>query len=1421
MGLSKLFSRLFGKTSQLDRQRELLHVLTQFIQADFDGKKTLLQKHPELLSEEAELMLDELIDLSRRQGQEGVPEIYEHEKNLLYAVKNMGVENVFDQIAEQLDESNQEQDASSIHPEKFRDVMREIYQAQNRSDWETVIRLCREVLSKVKREKDSRFWAELNFNLGASLAQLKDDRSNGNVENAIFHFEQALTVYTRKKFPNHWANINVNLALVYSDRTQGATDENIEKSIEHYMASLKVFNFKESPDEWARIQDSLGLAFWSRISGNPEENIEKAIACYDQALKIRTREYSPYFWSSTLNNKGMAFAQRVLGEKEENLEKAISLYESALEVVTPDIYLDAWFNIQFNLAQAFRGRIFENRGENLDKAITLFRELIDRWVPEIGKTRWVNIHMALAGIYLDRIRGHRPDNHKLAIELYSQALGSLDPRTFPKEWVQVNGELGQAYMEAAFGERAENIEKALECHKSALEYLSQSNDVKQWAGEQLNLGNAYRVRIRGDKAQNIEKAINLYLEAAKVFTHDEVPEQWAGIQNNLGLVFSERLNGEKRENLEEAIFHFEKSLEVRERQTSPDQWAATQINMVSAFIKRIKGNKQENVERAISHAMLALEIYSPSQFPGEWAQTQIALGESFYSRLSGERSDNLEEAIYRLNQSLEVLNPESHSHDWAGVQLSLGLIYSERIKGEPQNNIETAEKYLEMALSVFTRDSDPLSWAKAKVNIAKLLSERVVGGKEQIIESAIVHLEDSLSVLTFEAFPENWATGQNNLGTCFLDRLKGNREENVEIAIEHYENALRIRTRKAFPHEWASTHNNLGGAFAQRLRGPRLSNQKIAVEHFKKALEVRTIDAFPQLHGETQRNLARVLFDDQEWESAHVAYAGAIDASSRLLMSSFTESGRTTEVSEVSHIYACNAYCLLKLRRPVDALLQLEQGKTRLLSEALALGEVDLSLIGAEHANELQEARFTLHELESEFRLLSDSPAHPDTREMSKRLDEARNKLNKTIEKIQSEHQDFMPAGVDLTTMLSLIPQGGALVAPLVTSKGSAVFVLSYGQLTVDETNVIYLPSFDLEALRQLLVGLSNGSQIEGWIGAYRNRNADPKGWKKKIESIGQELWDGFMGAVSDRLNSLGLKQGAEVLLFPQGGMGILPLHCAWRKVDSRKHYFLDDYTITYAPSFYAINISKRRLEKYQGGQRSLLAVINPTDDLIFSQAEGDSLKALFQDDGKYLNDKEATRDAVIQNVSSKAYIHFSCHGFYDWQDPMSSGLVLANGESLTLAEIISKFDLSFSRLVTLSACETGLTDIRKSSDEYIGLPAGFLRAGAPAVVSTLWAVMDLSTMLLMERFFRNHLAEGLSLPPVEALREAQIWLRDVTFGELSDLFELYKESAPDRPRMGYELAENKFTEYTLESDRNACPFDNPYYWGAFTLSGV
>jgi CHAT domain-containing protein len=228
--------------------------------------------------------------------------------------------------------------------------------------------------------------------------------------------------------------------------------------------------------------------------------------------------------------------------------------------------------------------------------------------------------------------------------------------------------------------------------------------------------------------------------------------------------------------------------------------------------------------------------------------------------------------------------------------------------------------------------------------------------------------------------------------------------------------------------------------------------------------------------------------------------------------------------------------------------------------------------------------------------------------------------------------------------------------------------------------------------------------------------------------------------------------------------------------------------------------------------------VINPTGDLPFAPFEGEQIERLFPNkQSGTLPGSGATAEAIKQSVA--CYLHFAGHGFYRWEDPMQSGLFLADREALTLAQIIGELNLDAIRLVTVPACETGLTDIVKAPDEYLGLPAGFLQAGAPAVVSILWAVNDLSTMLLIERFYDLHLNEGKEL--ADAFRDAQIWLSNLTADELAERFGDEVESAMSGdPRIPLETASTAYVRFAFQDAANR-PFAHPFHWAAFTFSGA
>ena len=88
----------------------------------------------------------------------------------------------------------------------------------------------------------------------------------------------------------------------------------------------------------------------------------------------------------------------------------------------------------------------------------------------------------------------------------------------------------------------------------------------------------------------------------------------------------------------------------------------------------------------------------------------------------------------------------------------------------------------------------------------------------------------------------------------------------------------------------------------------------------------------------------------------------------------------------------------------------------------------------------------------------------------------------------------------------------------------------------------------------------------------------------------------------------------------------------------------------------------------------------------------------------------------------------------------------------------IFNLDLGGAELVVLSACETGLGK-NTTGEGMVGITRGFMYAGSPRLVVSLWKVSDDATVELMRRFYSGILKD--KLPPAEALRKAQLEMLD------------------------------------------------------------
>ncbi|MCS5700828.1 CHAT domain-containing tetratricopeptide repeat protein [Cyanobium sp. FGCU-52] len=131
----------------------------------------------------------------------------------------------------------------------------------------------------------------------------------------------------------------------------------------------------------------------------------------------------------------------------------------------------------------------------------------------------------------------------------------------------------------------------------------------------------------------------------------------------------------------------------------------------------------------------------------------------------------------------------------------------------------------------------------------------------------------------------------------------------------------------------------------------------------------------------------------------------------------------------------------------------------------------------------------------------------------------------------------------------------------------------------------------------------------------------------------------------------------------------------------------------------------------------------------------------------------------TLRQLKAPRILHIATHGFF-WPDPASpatragdlaaddplvrSGLVMADANTpnaeedglLTAAEVIG-MDLDGTELVTLSACESGLGDVRSGEGVY-GMQRALMAAGSRSTLLSLWKVGDQPTRAFMTAFYRR-----------------------------------------------------------------------------------
>ena len=1028
-----------------------------------------------------------------------------------------------------------------------------------------------------------------------------------------------------------------------------------------------------------------------------------------------------------------------------------------------------------------------------------------------------------AGVVFSRrysARG-RVDDLNRALDLFRQVLRATPPDSPGLPMFLNNLGTGLRERFARTGREAD-LEEAIRVYQQAVQATTpDSPGLPMYLN---NLGNGLRDRFaRTGREADLEEAIRVFQKAVQATPPDspDLPICLTYLGDGLRARFART---GREADLEEAIRVYQQV--VKAGPPDSPNLPGYLNNLANGLRARFaRTGREADLEEAIRVYQQAVQATPPDSPNLPAYLNNLGIGLSTRFARTGREAD-LEEAIRVHQQAVQAAPPDSPNLPIYLNNLGNGLRDRFARTGR-EADLEEAIRVHQQAVQATPPDSPGLP--SILNNLGNGLRDRFGRtGREADLEEAIRVSQLAVQATTPDS--PDLPGYLTNLGTGLSGRFaRTRREADLEEAIRLFQQAVQA-TPPDSP-DLPSRLNNLGNGLSDRFgRTGREADLEEAIRVYRRACELGTLST-PQVVLNVAHSWGRWAVQRKRWGETAEAYGYGLATGRQLLARQLERAHKESWLRELQEMSGPAAYALAKLAQYEDAAALMERGRARLLAEALQRHRRDLEqLPGRGHEELYRRYREIVERQEQLTEAAVARRNQPDSLRGQARLDAivaanvAFDRVVADIQKIPG-YEDFLAEST--FAQIQAAAQDTPLVYLVTTSAGGLALIICNG-----DVQPVWLDALTDVAVREWLRGPADDPAEGGWLGTYRNwlvehTSQAQQAWLAAIDDVTHQLWAHIMEPLAAALHQrLPVEPSAApaVTLIPAGLLALLPLHAAWTEdasTPTQRRYFLDEFTVNYAPSALALRHARDGAERAPADR--LLAVEEPlaasASRLPNVHAEVAAITGLF-DKPVILAHAEATRRAVRAALPQAHIVHFSCHGSNNWQSPLESGLLMADDETgkdvlLTVRDFLESEQAS-GRLATLSACETGIVGTQLP-DEVVALPSALLQAGFGGVAASLWSVADISTAMLMEYFYRRWREDKLS--PAQALRAAQRWLRDTTNREKAEYFKRYSP-ALSGTRMPEATAVDFFTQ-AMSRDLDRRDFAHPFWWAAFYLTGV
>ncbi|MEG4496086.1 tetratricopeptide repeat protein [Microcoleus sp. F10-C6] len=722
---------------------------------------------------------------------------------------------------------------------------------------------------------------------------------------------------------------------------------------------------------------------------------------------------------------------------------------------------------------------------------------------------------------------------------------------------------------------------------------------------------------------------------------------------------------------------------------------ATTLNNIGAVYKSIS-----QPQEALKYYNQALPI---SRKVGDRAGEAANLNNigSVYHRIS-----QPQEALTYYNQALPIIREVGDPRGEAATLNNIGSVYDSI--SQPQE----ALTYFNQALPIM-REVGNRAGVAATLNNIGLVYDNISQPQE-----ALKYYNQALPIMREVSNLAGVATTLNNIGSVYHSISQ------PQEALKYYNQALLITQSVGYRSGEATTLTNIGSVYNT------ISQPQEALKYFNQALPIRREVGDRSGEAATLSNIGVVYRDTkqptQSIEKLEQSLNITLEMRSGLQRENrqkFLEGERGSAVALVDILIDQNqpdrAFQWVNIATTADL-----ADYTRLINAKVANPEAQKAIDEWNQKN--QQLQYLRRQLQDKF-----------SENLSRQMRDLETQVNRQAEQISRSFPEvaelFETTPKDIAQLKASIAADTVVIQPvLLTNIKNVPNTIALFVLTKDSLSVKIIPI--------------NPAEFDKLLTQYREQlqnTGDPN-----VTVTGSKLYDILIRPVEDQIKAFSPKQ---LSIIATGKLRYIPFETLYDEQT-------DEFLIQKYPVNNLTRISTRSIpaSTLQGG---ILALGNPVprnpQNLPGSEAEVKNIAQLLPGSSAYIGNA-ATLDQFKTQASRFPFLHLATHGCFQQGGCQQLGM-----EENTLLFADSQFNirdaallgLQNTRLLTLSACQTAM-QANSNGEEISGVAYVFERAGAQAVMASLWSVDDSATKDLMVQFYQN-INKGMSKN--EALRQAKL----------------------------------------------------------------